>query len=992
MKFQYSIEIEAYDLTFDICLDPAKSPPLDSLQDNYDSTTAICEVDIDPSYLPMTIEFDPVNELSIAPLQIQDITKSDLKTPFELKLHFNISDPLNFIVRIPSNEGEHEFLTRFEIYAPSWQVFNWGQRILPGHQSETDVNSLVKTHQEMKSGSPTAPENIYQSMQDFFETDSIEEGILEFADELGRWLSAPMYCFLLNRCASENESLANIIVTRRDSEYWSRELLLQSKSTSFEIPSWTELRQLVTTTVMLPHLPELDQYEVLKSAINCIEDSSCLRSVSDVEALWGLEQRYEITENAIEVLEDKQLNTLLAKAYVESDGIHAEKIIKNWIPVPSDTDLETAIDQAKSETGEACMMKWRSILPIALQTDSDQFQYVVSNYLEEVNRNCDYPAYYSEIINQAQQTLYAKQGLESRERTAKHWTAVYQGHRYKKEKKFEQASEAFERAVRWSVEEYEATGQVRFTNLASTLIQLYQTRADDAQANSQFTKALQEIENGVNITAQLEQMPGADLDWAQKCLEAQKHEYQADVYIQTQQFERAAAELGQAIAHYHDLDRENSATYVKNRQRGLQASVAEKSGEYSDAIEKHENVVDAVSENNSFRQFHQARAKICRVKKKIVNRDIEDARDRLTDIEYRGGVAGDEIEYLELLLSVLEEYEAAAVSDIRTTLDKIDELSPLRQDEELRIEYGHDYRPVFVALLTAQRLRQINIDDSIPEKLVDLTLRDVLRPTNIEQIIEQEGLSDIGLEEQWKSEVPIFTLKQYQEVEKSEVGKIETDNFTDIAEDLTGTLEEFLEFIIAYYTKIQYGDEWYSKIGGQDDGLTLNPLVDALNKPIFDDCPWINSVRTQLSNQKYDDIVKPSKEGTIVDVRNDLDHNNISKINNKEYVTIKNDIKKILQQIAINIPVIGRIVGQNEYGAYTVRLFQSGFNQKVEVMTPLSLSADQIYYFPPKVSDIDPVKEIDKDSIVECHEHRVLESLANYTSVEWSQIKAPNHN
>lgn len=987
MEFTYEINIDTYDIMFETMIEPARKPPLASLRGDGSSTTVEFNFDIDTDYLPLTLEFEPVGELSIAPLQISNFDRDDLSTPFELTLLFPRDQPLNFHVKIPTPDGEYEFLTRFEVYAPPYQVFEWGEQILPSRRPDIDTSSLIERRQSASTHAPSASPATYESMRDFFETDSVEEAIMEFADELGRWLSAPMYCFLLDQCAMDWDPLEEHFI-KRGNRYWGRQLLLQSNSNVFELASWAEVQQLTSTTVALSHYPELDPQQIVIQAIECIDNPNCFRQVHDVEALWSLEQRYDIATNTSSVLDDRHFNALLAKAILERDRVRAETLVENWETPVREDDLQAAIEQAKSERGPDAIEKWRSLLLPALQAEGSQFPFVAANYFKAVGSTCDYPPYYSEIINKAQAALYARQGLEPHERTALYWGAFHEGHRYRKAEKYADAGEAFERAVRTAAAEYEDTGQNYFTDLGMALYLLFQTRVNEHRDNNNISSAIKEAERGTAFVSQLASLSEADRREHEAKLEALNHECQADMDIQTQQFQQAVAELGQAISTHYQVGNDAAATYLKNRQRGLQASLAEQQGEYTDAVDKHEQIATEVSDDNPFGQFHRARGKICRAKAHVVNRQLDAAHEQLETINYRGGTTGNEIEYLELLMSVLEDYENGRTSEIESTLNKLDSLSPLSAKDTHRIEYGHEYWPVFVTLLAAQRLHQFEIDESIPESMVKISLQDVLRPTHVEQVIKQEGLSDIGLEEQWKAEVPIFTLKQYQQAEKNEAGKIEQGNFKDIAESLTGTLEEFLEFIVAYEGRIHHGNNWHSQLGVSNNEPTLKPLVDALNKSMFDDRPWIEDVRDRLATLRYSNIVMPNKDGTLVDLRNDLDHNNISSLSKSEYAMLKEDIRTIFRRVSTEIPVLGQPIGENAYEAYTIRCFRSGFNQEAEIMIDRTLSMDEIYYFPQKTIGDESVVEIQSQSVVACTEQRVLEGLEKFAGVEVLRTKS----
>lgn len=180
---------------------------------------------------------------------------------------------------------------------------------------------------------------------------------------------------------------------------------------------------------------------------------------------------------------------------------------------------------------------------------------------------------------------------------------------------------------------------------------------------------------------------------------------------------------------------------------------------------------------------------------------------------------------------------------------------------------------------------------------------------------------------------------------------------------------------------MEYGSDWENRVGGSDGRLTLGNLANFLNSNLFDDFSWSEQVREVLSWEPYADIVAPDKDGTLADVRNDLDHNNISNLSHEDYRSIKSDIEEIFRETTVEIPVLGKVLGENMYGAYTVHPFTGGAKNDVEIMTDKELDTEALYYFPPDTLGSDPVREIDADEIVECWAHRVLEGIEDYGQV-----------
>jgi hypothetical protein len=543
---------------------------------------------------------------------------------------------------------------------------------------------------------------------------------------------------------------------------------------------------------------------------------------------------------------------------------------------------------------------------------------------------------------------------------------------------------AFKEAISYALEEHSIHGDIRFTNLSSSLIHYYIAISNQLKQNNNFSQAAQLLDKeALAIIDQLNYFKNNHdaKEYVKKRLKALYFEAEGNRYLNNQELGQAVSQFGQAVSVLQTINHEDEAKYFQNRRRSIEASLEEQDGKFAEAADTHNRIVDSFEEENDFSQFQQARAKICEAKNFIMDEEFHKARQKLSEIHLDWGVAGDEVQYLELLLNELKVYEEGSISDINRVLDELEELS-LETNQDLHVSYGPDYRPVFIHILAAQRLRQNErMDASITDALIKISLSNVLRPTQVNQVMDRQGLSDIQLDEQWMERVPIFTLKQYQEARKNEASKIESGNYKDVAENLTGVLEQYLHFLTGYYGRMEYGSEWQNRVGGPDDSMSLRNLANFLNRNLFDSLPWHNRVRQELSKEPYADIVMPDKDGDLTDVRNDLDHNNISHLAEDRYQSIKTDIVEILQETVVEIPVLGTALDINEYGAYTIHLFTGGTKNEIEIITEKELDGRSLYYFPSDALSTDTVREMDPDEIILCESHRIINGIEQYGRV-----------
>lgn len=982
MGFENQIEIRSSGLQFTTRVIPSEGPPLQKVRKGNQSGTAEIEVDIDSDHLPVDLEIIPVGELAISPLKIRLTDPSQLQSPIPVNLYFSEGTPLNFYVNLLPLNGEQSNVS-LEVYGPPFQILDWGQKLL---SSRRLIPKGAEDPVETDYGS-TLDETLNEAC-DTLNPEHPAAAITELTDELSRWIPAWEVFYLTDTCTeivedydghSDKEGLTNFLA---------QNLINQSDSADYTFETWNEFVQFTDTTHHLSSIPSLKAEEVVKSAFETLLDNKTPRT-HPIDMLWEMEQRFDVSIYAIEALGEEETNVLLAKSVIERDYIRSERLISALDAVSVNADLDTLFKKAEKADGEEKLRRARNLLEPALDAGKDKFIEAVILYFDALRPEREYSLPSKAAINEAQVTIYQELDRPNFARTARHYYNYHRGIRFLWVERYQEAANHLKQAVTESLDENATHGDIHFTQLSNSIINYYRAVSKQLNEENRFGEASDRLEQeAIPILQQLDYFRRSEneqeREYTEKQLQAMYRETEGNRYLQQQEYRNAVGEFGQAVALYQATGQEHEAEFLDNRRRAIDAALSEQSGEFEEAADDHETVAESVDERDEFARFHQARATICRSKQDILNWDFKQARQKLSDVDVDWGVAGGEVQHLKLLLDELEAFEDGATSDIRRVLDELDRIS-IDARGDLHVSYGHDYRPVFIHILAAQRLQRFEEMDEISTSLIKISLSDVLKPDQVDQIMERHGLPDLQLDQQWKERVPIFALDQYHEVEKAESSKISTGNFKDQGDTLTANLEQYLQFIAEYYGCLEYDEEWESRISESSEGPALGPLAKFLNNPAFEELPWIDTVREVLSRVSYDALTMPSKKGDLVDVRNDLHHNNINKLSRQDFEAIKSDIETIYRETALELPVLGKVLGENEYGAYTVHMFKRGTEKSVEITTDEELEQNTIYYFPPQIfTSPDTVPEIESEAIVRCQSHRVRKGLADYGDEEIS--------
>jgi NTP pyrophosphatase (non-canonical NTP hydrolase) len=695
-----------------------------------------------------------------------------------------------------------------------------------------------------------------------------------------------------------------------------------------------------------------------------------------------LEQALDISKRYPDQLDYDQFVGLVARSAYEGSYDRARSLVIDRIS-PSEVDtLTDGIDQAKDHSSK---QGWKGLLPIAAKREKEQktFKFVLANFLQEIGYGTDLPKLYSIFTFKTSAELFDSIGLESFTRTSRFQEHYLRGQRGLKIEDFESARQDLEAAREYSLKEIDEYGEDKFTRLADSWFYLCRAKLNYYTQDGEIEEAIDYLNDAVAAVEAYDDFP--DETEQTRCrtrIEALLCEANGDKHLRDQDYSEAESSYGKAIGKLSGIDRDldNEIRYLKNRRLAIEASIMESDGEYDEAAKTYDKLEAEPDGGNPFVLFHETRSELCRVKAAIVESDFEVAERLLGDVGYTSNALEVEVNQIESLLELLRNYHRGGITEIDQAWDILEEAKESdRNHVDIDFGYGHDYRPAFVNIIGAQRLKNLIEDEEMIDPQVDIAIRDVLN-SDVDQIISQEGFSYSSFDESWKNRIPDFITRQIQDIKQEAAKKRSSDNYVSPLESLTGLLEECLEVFVAYDARERYGMNWQSEVD-QNGDVSMGNLSGYINKDIFESDEIAEKVRKLISQEKFGDIVLDDQDDDIVGVRNDLAHNNVSSITQDEFCRVRDHVYEVFTTVASEMPVLGKVGEGSQLHGYSVELLVLDHRDRIDIVSDTELQENDIYYFTGEVITSESIKKIDSDEIWSQEAADIFESIESHSDI-----------
>jgi tetratricopeptide (TPR) repeat protein len=868
----------------------------------------------------------------------------------DLKMVVSKSEPITLRVYCKTTESE---IGPFTFKIPPYTTIQFAENLLGQTSGKVQIKDLV----------------------DHFGTDVPSDAIFKLLGQIDRWIPLRTHFQVLDVGARASEEIEQSISEEGTLGFLSRQIAFPNSEVAYSIRSMQELDQIVSTCSKLEAIPNVSKYDILGNALGMIEQENMKSQ------FWEMETQFEIGRDHWQgLLRDDQMTALLATSVAKKDFVHARDMIRSWIGRPSKSgDIDELIEQAK-ENPESDLDTWRHLLPEAIEGTNQQLSYVISIYLRNFlisSSEFNIELFLQELIFEGRAKIAKRINLELDAKIAEYNLHHRRGTRLWNEENYSDAASEFDNALSVALTHEDNNGTPNLINPLVPIYWLYRIRGENKQQKGNHSGAIKELEKGINIIENY----NIKIDTGDKNkefyinrLKAKKCEIKGDKTLIKQNLEDCKKMYGMAIDKYQKINRESEVSYLLKRRGLITASLAEQRGDFDSAKVSHENVAN-LADDDSFASFNKSRATICEAKEELINGNLGLSRDLIDPHIDTFGLPGAEADHLELLLDVLDAYEKEEVQDVEKVFNRLESLPEIEEvAEQFPFEYGHEYRPALANILTAQRLQKIGVDKTLLEKLIDISLGDVLAPEQAKHEIDQWGIANLGLQQQWQQKLPTHVVRRYQEIEADAVTT--NQNLSDQTFGLFRLLEQTIEFSCDYFIHKDQGSNWQHNYTDQAEGkLTLGDLRNVLDIDIMNERVWIDEVIELLDKPILD-------SNSMLDARNLFGHDRQSHLSREGYNEVIERIEKIFTLLASEAPILGKVTDEHKMGPYIFELFWPNVTDWCYLSVEEELDTESVYYLPPNISVQDRVIEPDSDDIVQCSSNRVLNNLENHTNFE----------
>jgi tetratricopeptide (TPR) repeat protein len=928
------------------------------------SDETILNISVDEEHTPLRIGIEPISELMLSPIEV-DIDEntetggSRVDRETRLNLRANETTPINFRVYLQSDQ-EGDLLTSYEFYCPPVNLLRWAKIIL---ERRFDAGTFSEINQ-------------------YYGSESKIEVVSDFLWDIISYVSPNQFLRILNTCAEELLEVREQVETVLQPETAATFLPGGDNENKLKIWSWPKLRQFCTTSEQLEYVPSHDEREIISAAVNQATERLGSQVDTEFSRLWSLDEALEIAERYPHVLDRVSFMSLTSKCAIEERYSKIRALTETWVASETVNDVEEAISDAEERRTERA---WREAFATAVESGTrQQLEHTLANLFYQYGFDDDTPRFHRPAVFRTAAQAFESSGNAPLARSAQFWEAYHRGRYALDCNSLDKAVNDFSQAHRLSLEHIQKTGNSKGVKFGDTWRWLAKAEKERLQSQGKYTAARKYLDKRLQLIKSFEDFE--DSETQERCrayVEALNEEAVGDEYLHAEEYEKATEAYGNAIGvlSQADTEFESEIQYLKNRRLAIRGSLLEAEGEYNGAIKRYDEIASISGRVAPFLQRQRARKHICQAKLALLNRQPEEARSDLSKIEYGGQLVSTEIEQLEQIADLLDDYQHGGVTSLNELTSALKE-GVVSQRDSRQDDFGYekDYRTSYMYLITAQRLQAEIEDDDLSDALIDFSLKDVLQPSSVGELIDSNGIGGTERDESWKNEIPDFVTRQIQTATRDAVKKRSSENYANLVETLTGHLEEALEVFVAFHARREYDEEWEQRIAG-GSGVSLRDLRDFLDRDIFTSGEVGAEVKTLLDERRFNDIVLDDDEGTIIDIRDDLAHNNVSWVSEKEYERVLDTIRSLLSTIAAEMPTLGVVRGEKKHGAYLVRLLTTHHQDTVEIRTGASLNGGEVYLFSENLRPDERICDVEENDIARLDAEDIRESIRKYSTV-----------
>jgi hypothetical protein len=478
----------------------------------------------------------------------------------------------------------------------------------------------------------------------------------------------------------------------------------------------------------------------------------------------------------------------------------------------------------------------------------------------------------------------------------------------------------------------------------------------EKREQAEFMKAYEKAEYGHSELTEGEYQ-ALDTESKEKLLEGWKYDLRAQHQRANKQFDEAIKTTGKAIKNFREAGAEGLAQTAQTRRYQIQAIVAQLKPDFDEAANHHRNAQEESADGQTA-HFHEVQAELCSVKKYLLEQQVSEARTQITELDTKEPA----VENLGILIDVYTDYLRSDITSVDSVIEQLDISSSAESDIGRHITYDGDYVSAAILVAASQRLKERNIAGSVLDHLTKVVIKNAVSGDVSEEWSEVTELSQIDAENIWRQLIPSVVLTDIEYVER--LSRQPHPNYAAQGMKLLAALEGYLRVLVEYYAKQAYDSSWNQEVvSGQEISLgdlyTFFESDEAVNQ-----LKAADEIRNELGEVRYFD-----SDSRIIDVRNDLDHNDLNWLDEASFERLRERVFQIMRWSAPDCPVISEIDGVNQqHGIYfgSAKLQWHSLPRRVEVSTQAEIKKGDVLYLPPHLDTESGVAQIDPEYIEQC--------------------------
>jgi hypothetical protein len=450
---------------------------------------------------------------------------------------------------------------------------------------------------------------------------------------------------------------------------------------------------------------------------------------------------------------------------------------------------------------------------------------------------------------------------------------------------------------------------------------------------------------------------GAGTEKYETLLTAWERDLEAQQQRSNGQFEEAINTTNDAVAGFRRIDEEGLAQTAQTRRYQIQAVMAQLEPDFGEAADHHRNARDEATSGKTA-HLHDSEADLCIVKKHFLKEEIAEAKETLHESNQNEPTVSN----LDVLIDAYHDYERGAVTLTDELIERLDTSREESPKIGRHISYHGDYVSAVILVAAAQRLKQQNVPTSILDHITRVSIKNAISGGMNREWSEVTELSQINAENIWRQLVPSVILKDIEYVEI--LSRQPHPNYAAQGMKLLAALEGHLRVLVEYHAKQEYGESWREEVISVPD-ISLGDIYQFFDS---DDAAMrieaVDDIYTELDEMRYF-----GTDSHILDVRNDLDHNDLNWLDEASFEELKTRIFQIMRWSAADCPVVAQVDDvDKKHQIYfgSARLQRHRLPRRIEISTSAELRKDESLYLPPQLDVESGIAQVDPESIEQC--------------------------